>query len=171
MPKIINKTIPLLKVISGGQTGADRAGLFAARELGLQTGGYISQGYRSLDESGSWPEAKEFGLEELNSPLYPPRTAMNVKSSDGTVRFAKDWYSPGEKLTMKMIVQYKKPYFELGMRKYNKNLLETEYTAFRFWLRAHRIETLNVAGNSEQTAPGIYEFTYAFLIGALKGYV
>ena len=70
------------KVISGGQTGADRAGLIAAKKCGIQTGGYIPKGFKT--ELGSEPNlANEFGLVEFGI-TYPVRTLANVEQADAT---------------------------------------------------------------------------------------
>ncbi|KKL28978.1 hypothetical protein LCGC14_2369790, partial [marine sediment metagenome] len=76
----------LLKVISGGQTGADQGGLEAGKELGLETGGTAPLGWKT--EDGPQPELlKGFGLRECTQPGYPVRTRRNVLTSDGTVIF------------------------------------------------------------------------------------
>ncbi len=85
--------MPLRKIISGAQTGADRAGLDAAVELGLETGGWIPHGGR-IDE-GNHPELIPlYGLKETFGPDYPTRTLNNVLDSDGTVLFG-NMNSPG----------------------------------------------------------------------------
>ena len=72
------------KIISGGQTGADIGGLLAAKELNIPTGGTAPKGYRT--ELGSnFDLCDIFNLSEHSSDKYPPRTAANVKNSDGTV--------------------------------------------------------------------------------------
>ena len=137
----------LQKVISGGQTGADRAGLIAAKHAGIETGGYMPKGFIAQD--GKHPEfAEMFGIQEHDSPKYPPRTALNAKTSDGTIRFATDWNSRGELLTLKMIRQYHKPYFDV-------ELGATTPEEVVKWLIDNNIRVLNVAGNSESTSPGI----------------
>ena len=93
----------LRKIISGGQTGADRAGLAAAALLGLETGGTAPQGYRTM-EGSDFDLRDTFGLKEHWSSAYPPRTECNVKDSDGTIRIARDFDSAGERLT-KLIQQ------------------------------------------------------------------
>ena len=74
------------RVISGGQTGADQAGLAAAKKLGISTGGYMPKGWRT--ERGPRPDfAAEYGLQEAATAAYPDRTEQNVIFSDGTVVF------------------------------------------------------------------------------------
>ena len=61
------------KVISGGQTGADQAGLIAAEKAGITTGGWMPKGFRTLDGPNPGLAAR-FGLREHPSEEYPPRT-------------------------------------------------------------------------------------------------
>lgn len=150
------------KVISGGQTGADIAGLIAATNLGIPTGGKIPKGYRTLD--GPHPEYKRvYGLTEHPSWAYPPRTESNVRDSDGTMRFATDWDSKGEKLTRKFIDKYKRPFFDVDPNN------PPEIEDARHWIDSFNIQILNVAGNSEQTSRGIQKFVVEYLTQVLKG--
>jgi hypothetical protein len=104
--------IKLQKLISGGQAGADRAGLDAAKALGIPTGGTAPKGWRIClpdGSDGSDPSLAELGLVEHALREYPPRTRQNVADSDGTVWFG---YvdSPGGKLTVRTCRKLKKPY-------------------------------------------------------------
>jgi hypothetical protein len=151
----------LLQVISGGQTGADRAGLIAARALGLKTGGWMPLGFLAND--GEHPEfAARFGIYAMSSRQYPPRTAMNVRESDGTLRFAKHWDSPGELLTLKLCKKYQKPFLDIVP---GGKLTPNEVAN---WIEENRIRVLNVAGNAEQTSPGIQEFVVGFLTDVFR---
>ncbi len=146
----------LERVISGGQTGADRAGLIAARAAGIPTGGWMPRGFRAHD--GDHPEfAALYGMQEMSSHRYPPRTTMNVKESDGTLRFATDWDSPGEVLTLALCEKHKKTHCDVtpsGDRS-PADVIE--------WISANNIRVLNVAGNAERTSPGIQEWVEEFL--------
>jgi hypothetical protein len=149
----------LVRVISGGQTGADRAALVAARAAGIPTGGWMPRGFRAHD--GLHPEfAEVYGVRETPSDRYPPRTALNVKESDGTLRFATDWNSPGEVLTLALCEQYAKPHFEVtpGSGATPADVAE--------WITASAIRVLNVAGNAERTSPGIEDWVAEFLAEA-----
>ena len=150
------------KIVSGGQTGADEAGLIVGKKLGLETGGTMPNGFRTLD--GNRPEFAElYGVTEHSSWAYPPRTEDNVKNSDGTVRFAANFNSPGEKCTLKFIHKHAKPYFDVDID--NPPPIQD----FIDWLDINGIKVLNVAGNSERTSPGIGNFVVKFLIHALGG--
>lgn len=146
----------LTKIISGGQTGADRAGLIAAKNMGIATGGWMPKGYRAHD--GNHPEfSTTYNITEDTSPSYAPRTFKNVYGSDGTVRFAVNFDSAGEQCTLIAISKSQKPYFDV-------NIVGTTQPADLVkWIIDNNINILNVAGNSEKTAKGIEEFVVAFL--------
>lgn len=87
-----------MKIITGGQSGADLAGWKAAKKFGLQTGGFMPRGF--LTEDGPRPEyATLYGAREHSHPSYPPRTRANVDESSVLVWFG-DPKSPGGKLTV-----------------------------------------------------------------------
>lgn len=135
----------LVRVVSGAQTGADQAGLFVAREFGLETGGWIPRGYRTL--LGSMPDLAEFGIMEHSSDQYPPRTKLNAQLGDMTVRLATNFNSAGEKLTLKYLLAAKKPHFDvlLDGKDYNDRALALATMIERLGVR-----TLNVAGNGDR---------------------
>jgi hypothetical protein len=146
----------LKRVISGGQTGADRAALAAAKAAGIATGGWMPRGFRAQD--GPQPEfAALYGIREHTSDRYPPRTTLNVKESDATLRFATVWDSPGEVLTRGMCSRYGKPQLEVtpGGKLTPADVAE--------WLVRNNVRVLNVAGNTERTSPGIEAFVCDFL--------
>lgn len=146
----------LRKVISGGQTGADVAGLEVAKQFGYETGGTMPFGFKTLD--GCKPEyAKLYGCVAHSSSSYVPRTRKNVKDSDGTIRLAYNLQSRGELCTLRAIEDYKKWHFDVDLAN------PPEISAVTEWLASRRIEVLNVAGNAEQTAPGTHEATSQYL--------
>ena len=152
----------LAKIISGGQTGADQGGLRAARRCGLATGGWLPRGCLTLN--GPDPGlAAEFGLRETTSAQYQSRTRANVREADGTLRFARHFGSRGERCTRKALRQYGKPYLDIDIDR------PLPVEDVRHWLRQHHIRVLNVAGNSEQRAPGITAFVVAYLTPVLAG--
>jgi hypothetical protein len=146
----------LKRVISGGQTGADRAGLIAAKAAGIPTGGWMPRGFIAYD--GERPDFAElYGIAEVASDRYPPRTAKNVRESDGTLRFATNFDSPGELLTLKLCKAHGKPHLDVRP---GGDIEPSDAVA---WLCENEIRILNVAGNSEQTSPGIQDFVLGFL--------
>lgn len=159
----IIKTMALEKIISGGQTGADQAGLAAAVELGLQTGGMMPKGFRADD--GPRPRFQRlYGMQEHpRSDKYPPRTEWNVRNSDGTLIFG-DANSPGSRLTSKLCLQHDK----LLIMVHHLGPYRDRIGDFTRWLEHGQIKVLNVAGNRESAQPGIYQKCYGFLIEALS---
>ncbi|PYS41215.1 MAG: hypothetical protein DMG14_08070 [Acidobacteria bacterium] len=159
-------TFGVIKIISGGQTGADIGALIAAQELGLETGGFAPKGW--LTENGPQEAVlRSFGLIECDEHGYPPRTRRNVIHSGGTILVGKHQIG-GSRLTYELATQLKKPLFLLACA----NPPGTKPDAarveeFRSWLRQYQINILNVAGNRESEIPGIAEFTRAFLLNAL----
>src|SRR5215469_4609989 len=99
--------MPLTKIISGGQTGADQGALYAAKELRLETGGTAPKGYRT-DEGHNSNLCLDFGLNANTHYSYVPRTRQNVEDSDGTLLFG-NLTSPGTRLTASLCSQFKKP--------------------------------------------------------------
>jgi len=140
------------KLISGGQTGADEAGLKVGKEMGLQTGGWATKGFRT--QSGNRPDyAHTYGLKEHPSWEYQPRTEANVRDSDATVRFAHDFNSYGERATLNAIMKHGKPYHDFNMYSKTPEEHSAKIDALRKFISQHG--TVNIAGNSEKTAPGI----------------
>lgn len=153
------------KIISGGQTGADEAGLYAAKYLlGLETGGMMPGGYRT--EKGDRPDfKKEYGLTEHTSRAYPPRTEQNVLNSDGTLIFGKN--SGGSKLTRTFCRTWGKPDYHVYWDK-GTPVTRHQIEKFREWLAENDIQVLNVAGNRESSNPGIFTACCAFLSDSIK---
>lgn len=143
----------LTTIISGGQSGADLAGLIVGNELGLKTGGWIPRGFRT--EEGNHPMLGElFGLQETASSGYPERTELNVAQSDMTVWFG-DTTSPGYKLTKRMAQVHGKIF-----------LVNPDPGHLEYIVNEHKIQILNVAGNRESRNPGIGSRTRTALLKA-----
>jgi len=158
-----------LKIISGGQTGADIGALRAAKKMGLETGGWMPVGFKTL--AGNKPEYKqEFGMEAHMSASYSPRTFCNVRISDGTIRIANNFESSGEKCTLQAIVKYRKPNLDIGFSSSldNNSVSFTDVELTASWIIKHNIKILNVAGNSERTSPGIEKFAESFVAYVIK---
>jgi hypothetical protein len=150
-------------IISGGQTGADIAGLLAAKKLGLKTGGYMPKGFRT--EAGPRPEYRTlYGLEETNSWRYPDRTRRNVLASNATVIFGNIW-EPGSSLTMRYCKYYSRGYYIVPVLNALVGLRDTTaILGLQNFLVFQDVTVLNVAGNRESAHPGICEFTLEFLV-------
>lgn len=98
-----------MKIISGGQYGADLGGLLASEYLGIETGGWAPRGF--LTCRGLNPDLKKYGLKETQSCGYTSRTLLNVKDSDCTIIIASNINSPGTRQTIRFCKQHSKPYF------------------------------------------------------------
>jgi len=143
----------LRRIISGGQTGVDRGALDAAIELGLEHGGWCPRGRRA--EDGPIPLC--YRLSETASARYPVRTKQNVIESDATLLFYRDRLHSGTELTFRLVKQHAKPYLLVDL----ETLLDSAVVLD--WINVERIDTLNVAGPRESSAPGIARKTREFL--------
>jgi hypothetical protein len=154
------------KVISGGQCGADQAGLFAAMYCGLETGGWIPKGFKT--EKGPMSELATFGLKETESSDYGPRTELNVMSADATIIIAMDAMSPGSRMTQKAADDHKKPVIGCGFFTNTPPDIEKTARNIAQWIVEYSIETLNVAGNRESLAPGLQKWATQMLARCFK---
>src|SRR5512135_1586140 len=104
-----------MKIISGGQTGADRAALDVALELGMDYGGSIPKG--RLAEDGPIDSEKYPHLAELEEGEYIARTRKNVVDADATISFTDGTLTGGTKKTLDFAKEYKKPYLHVNFKK------------------------------------------------------
>lgn len=115
----------------------------------------MPQGYRTTLGPLS-PELVElYGLQETESEGYPQRTQKNVQVADGTIQFAYNWNSPGERLTSRLVKEAEQPNYQVTLLLtldectvfdvYSDHLGEVGKVAA--WIKENEIEILNVAGN------------------------
>ena len=137
------------KIISGGQTGADRAALDAAIELGISHGGWVPKG--RLAEDG--PISDKYQLKEMLTDSYPKRTEQNVIDSDGTLIISHGKLTGGSAYTRKMAMKHAKPWFHADLNK-----LPTFQVAkiIEEWISRNQIEALNIAGPRSSEDSSIY---------------
>src|SRR5262245_3264484 len=129
-----------LVIISGGQTGADRAALDFAIRAGLPHDGWCPRG--RLAEDG--PLASHYALRETPSRHYAERTEWNVRDSDGTIVFAmRRDLTGGTRLTAEIAERMSKPLLTLAAEECGP--LEAA-VLLRQFLSQHAIARLNVAG-------------------------
>jgi putative molybdenum carrier protein len=147
-----------LRIVSGGQTGVDRAALDAALALGLAVGGWCPRGRRA--EDGEIPA--RYPLAETESERYPVRTRLNVTDSDATLVLTRGSFDSGTKLTAQIAQRSRKPVLVVELDA--ADALERT----RAWLAEVEPRVLNVAGPRESKQPGIYGRAYAFLSRLLK---
>lgn len=161
------------RIISGGQTGADQGGLAAGRKLGIPTGGYAPKGWRT-EVGSAGVLLGGFGLQEAARGDYPFRTRLNVLWGDATVIFG-NAHERGSALTKHLCDFNKRPVLVVPMEcKHmppcqplrDDDVDEAAAAVYRF-LKLHAPSVLNVAGNCESKAPGIFAFTRDVLVLAI----
>lgn len=148
----------MLKIISGGQTGVDRAALDVALHLGMSCGGYCPKGRKS--EDGVIPE--KYPLTETDTDNYAERTELNVKTGDGTLILIAGTADRGTRLTAELCMRYHKPFLLMNLAD------ENQTPDIRQWLVENNIKILNVAGNRESSSPGIGKIAFKILTEILK---
>jgi len=138
------------KIVSGGQTGADRAGLDYARLAGIPRGGWCPKGRRA--EDGQIPP--EYELRETLSDNYRDRTSRNVEDSDGTVVFIDGSINEesGSALTFQLCRRRKKPSLLVN---FSVDTIEIAAKFVREFVDDYKIKTLNVAGSRASISPEI----------------
>ena len=129
----------LKKIISGGQTGADRAALDMAIKFNIPHGGWITRGRRT--EEGRLPDS--YQLIEMTSRDYPARTRKNIIDSDGTIIIARGALTGGSDLTQSIALQAGKFLCRIDLLK--QDIFESALIVQDF-IASRRIEVLNVAG-------------------------
>ena len=140
------------KIISGGQTGADRAGLDWALGHGLPHGGWCPKGRRS--EEG--PIGRHYQLTETPTDRYLQRTEWNVRDSDATLIFTlSEQLDGGSKKTADFANKQGKPW------KHVYPALDPKFVVS--FLNRNRVKTLNIAGKRESSAPGVSKWVTEIL--------
>ena len=146
-----------MKIISGGQSGVDRAALDAAIECGLVTGGWCPRNRRAEDGVID----VRYPLRETASEDYEERTLWNVRDSDATLIVRGPDTGGGTAFTIECAERLGKPYFIVQFDE------DDAWRKALVWLHSNRIEVLNVAGPRESTVPGAYAAAKAILIKIL----
>jgi len=141
------------KIISGGQTGVDRAALDIALELGIPCGGWCPKGRRA--EDGVLPP--RYPLAETETGDYRQRTRRNVQAADGTLILTRGTPGGGSALTRSLAGKLGKPCLVVDLAQ-DRNLRPV-----RVWIKTHGIGVLNVAGPRESGQSGIYDEARRFL--------
>lgn len=143
------------KIISGGQTGVDRAALDFAIEQRIPHGGFCPKGRRAEDG----PLSKRYQLKETESPDYIERTEKNVLASDGTLILDYGELTGGTLMTEEFCQKHRKACFIIDMDR--DDPIDTK-RRFWHWVEKNRIATLNVAGSRESKHP-IYKRAKEYL--------
>ncbi len=157
------------RIVSGGQTGVDRAALDVAIKLEIAHGGWIPRG--RLTESGVLPQ--KYRLKETSSSRYSVRTEKNVVDADGTLILSHGLLTGGSEYTRKMAVRHGRPWLHMDL---DRTAAFDAATAISNWILENKIEILNVAGPRASEDPAIYQDTLNILesvyyLGLIEGNV
>jgi hypothetical protein len=144
-----------LTIVSGGQTGVDRAALDWAIAHGFEMRGWCPAGRRAEDG----PIDPRYPLRETPSRGYAQRTRWNVRDSDGTLILNRDALEGGTGLTLRLVERAARPYMVIQLEQANARTARSVAD----WLRRCAIAALNVAGPRESGRPGIYGEASQFL--------
>ncbi|MBI4816450.1 MAG: putative molybdenum carrier protein [Deltaproteobacteria bacterium] len=137
------------KVVSGGQTGVDRAALDVALTFGLDCGGWCPKG--RLAEDGTIPA--KYPLSETKSPEYHVRTQRNVEGSSATLVVTRGAPTGGTRFTVEVAQSIRRPVLIADLD-YGEAVVAEKIAS---WLHQSKPRILNVAGPRESGAPGITE--------------
>ena len=146
------------KVVSGGQTGVDRAALDAAMELGIACGGWCPAGRHADD--GVIPE--RYPLQETADMDHTVRTENNVRDSDGTLMFYHGALQGGTAYAVLMARHLRRPVMAINMDE------PFDADAVAAWIRQNRIGVLHIGGQRESSSPGIYEAAHRCVTEVLR---
>ena len=146
------------RIVSGGQTGVDRAALDVALQLALGCGGWCPKGRRAEDG----PLDERYPLRETPLRQYEQRTDWNVRDSNGTLILFRTGMDGGTRLTRERARSRRRPCKTVDLDQ------NPGTEAVMRWIRRHRIRVLNVAGPRESSGPGVYDRARAFLVRLLE---
>jgi len=148
------------KIVSGGQTGADRAGLDVAIRWGFPHGGWCPKGRKADDGI----IGGQYQLIETPSASYLQRTEWNVRDSDATVIFTiSSQLSGGSKRTAEFATKHRKPWINLAQRSAS---YEDPALILQRFVEENSVQVLNVAGSRGSKEPDVWRFAYDTLEAA-----
>ena len=149
-------------VVSGGQTGADRAALEAARDAGIETGGWVH--LRGRAEDGALPDCYP-NTKGMCSAVPAIRTRCDVIGSDDTAIFHHGNIFGGTRHTMEAVSEFGKTLLCLDLSKWSAAFAATRLLD---WVTAEGVEVLKVAGPRQTEDRNIYSAVRAVLARAFR---
>jgi len=150
-----------MRIISGGQTGVDRAALDAALESGIEAGGWCPEGRKA--EDGAIP--KKYPVQVLKNAGYLQRTQKNAVNSDGTVIIYFGYPTGGTEQTIFFCIKEKKPYVLIDADEFT---IESASAKIFSFIEKYSISTLNVAGPRASSEPRAYDFAKKVILSAVN---
>jgi hypothetical protein len=150
-----------IRIVSGGQTGVDRAALDAALKTGAACGGWCPEG--RLAEDGTIP--LHYPITELKGAGYQERTLQNVIDSDGTAIICFGAPTGGTEQTLRFCLEQKKPYLLIDAADLTPDRAAERMLAF---VANHSITILNVAGPRANEEASAYGYAYQAVIQFLR---
>lgn len=146
-----------IKIVSGGQTGVDRAALDAAQTCGVEAGGWCPQGRQA--EDGVIPAS--YPVTELPGAGYRQRTKQNVIDSDGTLIIYFGYLSGGTQETLLFCIQQQKPYLLIDAEEVPEQRASQRIQSF---IKQNTISVLNCAGPRASGEPRAYDYCIQVLL-------
>jgi hypothetical protein len=150
----------IIKIISGGQTGADQAALDAAIKLNIPHGGWIPKG--RINESGPLPS--RYNLQEMDTHSYPKCTEQNVIDSDGTLIISHGKLTGGSDYTYQMAKRHAQPWIHIDLDRTSELDASLQINS---WISENSVRVLNVAGPRASEDDKIYDKTKDVVEGVI----
>jgi len=142
-----------ITIVSGGQTGVDRAALDFALQNNIPCKGWCPKG--RIAEDG--PIDPAYPLKETNTDDHTERTRANVRDAGGTVLIYLETIDEGSRTALQYCKSLGKPVYIINER------FPANQDEFSGWLEVNGIKSLNMAGPRESNAPGVYDFAISSL--------
>ena len=150
-----------MKIVSGAQTGVDRAALDAALESHAEVGGWCPEG--RLSEDGTIPEM--YPVTELPNSGYRQRTKQNVIDSEGTVIIYFGYPTGGTEQTISFCIKERKPYVLIDAEEFSIERASRKISKF---VSEYSVSIMNVAGPRASGEPRAYEYARKVIKNVLQ---